>query len=261
MKPRIVTITPQMAAQWLDANTRNRRISVMHVQALMREMKAGRWKVNGDMIRRCENGDLLDGQHRLTAGVRSGVTFKSWVMDGVPEDVFPTIDIGKHRSAADTLSSLGERNARDLAATLILIDRYMTGRALVKIDYSNAEMEGLLLKYPDANESIVSTANRTPLLLPSVMNCCHYLFSKKDAVMTAEFLEKICKGIGLEDGDPWYVLREKLMANHMSKAKMPKEHMWALCIKAWNFAREGKRIAVLRLSIENGKLTQFPVVQ
>lgn len=260
MKPEIKNITPKLAAQWLEANRNNRKLSDAHVAALSREMRSGRWKLNGDMIRRDLDGNLLDGQHRLAAVLRSGVTIRSWVMCGVPADVFDTIDVGKRRSAADTLSCLGEKDARTIAASLTLIERYMTGKAQTGVEYSNTEMEVLLRKYPDVRQHLVSNRVRTPLLKPSIMNCCHYLFWQKDPVMADEFIEKISKGVGLEMGDPWYVLRERLMNDHMSKAKLPKAHIWALCIKAWNLAREGKRCGQLKLGMTDGKITTFPVV-
>jgi hypothetical protein len=261
MKPQLMTITPKIAKQMLQANARNRQVSEPNVARLTKEMKSGRWKLNGDMIRRSKDGNILDGQHRLMAVVRSGVTIQSWVMDDVPDDVFDTIDVGKKRSTADTLSCLGEKNARDLAATLTLIERYMTGRAESQVEYSNSEMEGLLIKYPDVREHLVSNGNRTPLIQPSVLNCCHYLFSKKDPELANEFIEKVVRGIGLEMGDPWYVLRERLVENSISKAKLPKTQVWALCIKAWNYARDGKRISCLKLIREGPHAEGVPVVR
>ncbi len=38
-------------------------------------MKSGEWKYNGESIKVCTDGSLLDGQHRLEACIESGVTF------------------------------------------------------------------------------------------------------------------------------------------------------------------------------------------
>ena len=260
MKAELKTITPEIAAKMLEANTSNRPLTEANVAGLVKEMKGGRWKVNGDMIRFSDSNIIIDGQHRLYAVVRSGITIQSWVMDGLPSDVFDTIDVGKRRSAGDTLGCRGEKNACRMAAALIMIDKYMTGRVEKSVQYSNTEVEGLLGKYPDVRESLMTTMNGKGLLLPSVLDSCHYLFSKKDPVMTEVFMEKILKGVGLEEGDPWYVLRERLLTNSIANAKLSKAFMMALCIKAWNAARQGKRITKLQLNLVDGKMGVFPVV-
>jgi hypothetical protein len=259
-QPSLITITPAVAAQMLEMNTANRPLTEGHVLSLSREMMGGRWKINGDMIRISATNNIIDGQHRLHAVVRSGITIQSWVIWGLNDDVFDTIDVGKRRTSGDTLSCRGEKNAARLAAALIMIEKYMTGRAEKSIRFSNTEVEGLLAKYPEARESVMSSISGKGLLLPSVLDACHYLFSKKDLVMTAVFMEKIFKGIGLEEGDPWYALRERLLMNSMSTAKLSKALLMALCIKAWNAARQGKRISKLQLNVVEGKMGTFPVV-
>lgn len=261
MKTELKTITPEIAAEMLKANTMNRPLTESNVATLVKEMKGGRWKINGDMIRLSICNMVIDGQHRLHAVVRSGITIQSWVMEGLPADVFDTIDVGKRRSSGDTLSCRGEQNAHRLGAALVMIDKYMTGRAEKSVTYSNTEVEGLLAKYPDVRKSLMTTKSGKGLLLPSVLDACHYLFSQKDPAMTEVFMERIFKGVGLEEGDPWYVLRERLLVNSLSNTKLSKAFMMALCIKAWNSARQGKRISKLQLNLVDGKMGVFPTVQ
>lgn len=261
MKAELRTITPELAKQMLAANTANRPLTESNVLALAKEMKAGRWKVNGDMIRFSNEHVVIDGQHRLHAVVKSGVTIESWVMYDLPSEVFNTIDVGKRRSAGDTLSCRGHINAFRLAAALAMIDKYMTGRADKSVQYSNTEIEGLLEKYPDVSNYMLHKKNGKFLLTPSVFDCCYYLFSKKDPEMANVFVERIFKGIGLEEGDPWYVLRERLLANSISNTKLPKPLLLALCIKAWNAARQGRRVTKLQLNLIDGKMGYFPVIE
>ena len=256
----LITITPADAEALLEINTANRPLTERHILNLSKEMMRGRWKINGDMIRISATNIIIDGQHRLHAVVRSGITIQTWVIYGLSDDVFDTIDVGRRRSSADTLSCRGEKNAVRLGAALIMIEKYMTGRAETNVRFTNTEVEELLAKYPQARESVMSSSNAKGLLIPSVLDACHYLFSKKDPVMTAVFMEKLFKGIGLEEGDPWYALRERLVMNSLSNAKLSKGLLMALCIKAWNAARHGKRISKLQLNTVQGKLENFPVV-
>jgi len=254
MKPILKNITPDIAEEMLLNNTGNRALNLRHVDRLAKEIKAGRYKINGDMIRLSKNGRVLDGQHRLNAVIKSGIPIQSWVMEDMSDDIFDTIDqLQKTRSAGDTLSCLGNKNAFRLAAALILVDKYMTGRVEKSVIYSNGEIEELLVKYPEVKDSIHTNLNGKKLFMPSVMDACHYLFSRKNSLMADRFMGRLIRGNGLEEGEPEYVLREKLVSNSLSKAKLSKAYIFALVIKAWNHRRAGKTIHALRLNEREGK--------
>lgn len=259
MKAELRTITPAWAAKTLkDKNTDNRAMNIKHVAKLADEIKSGRWKVNGDTI--CINDDrLIDGQHRLAAVVQTGITIQSFVIEGIPSDVFDTKDVGKRRSPGDTLSVRGEKNSYRLASALALTDRYMTCRGDQNVNYSNTEIEGLLEKYPDIRDSLQVGVQCKDILPPSLLDACHYIFSRIDTKLADEFVTKIIKGTGLEDRDPFYILRERLVKNSVSKAKLTKPYMLALCIKAWNYTRKGMKVRFLRWR-DTGEVTEpFPV--
>jgi hypothetical protein len=223
-------------------------------------MSLGRWKFNGDTI--CLNGDrLIDGQHRLMAVVKSGVTIDALVVDGLPSDVFDTKDIGKQRTAADTLSTHGEVNCRSLSAALLVVDKYITGRVSRRVQYTNIEIEDLLHKHPDIRRSVVLCLRTKKLVPPSIMAGLHYLFSRKDETAADKFVSQLISGSGLVDGDPIYVLRERIMQNSISKSKISNEYMMALIIKAWNHKRAGAMVHNLRFRQEGANPESFPVIQ
>jgi hypothetical protein len=66
-------------------------------------MHAGNWICSPDGIIIGKTGRLLQGQHRLMAIIKSGVTCKMIVWRGVDDDVFRVLDRGKTRSASDAL--------------------------------------------------------------------------------------------------------------------------------------------------------------
>lgn len=261
MRAELRTITPQWAEQILrERNIGNRAMNRKHVESLAREIVTDRWKVNGDTI--CLNQRrLVDGQHRLAAVVLAGRSIRSLVVEGVSSDVFDTKDVGKRRSSGDTLSVHGEKNAHRLAASLVLIDRYFTGRAEKSVKYSNTEIEELLEKYPGARDSVQTSNRHRGLITPAVLDACHYLFSLKDPCLADEFVDKVFRGVGLEEGSPWYALRDRLMRNSIAKAKLSKTYIMAICIKAWNHARDGKSVKYLRWADEGEKHETFPVVK
>jgi hypothetical protein len=260
MKAELKTITPAWASMILEQrNANNRALSIPHVENLTREIKSGRWKVNGDTI--CLNGDrLIDGQHRLTAVIEANMSIQCWVIDGLPSDVFDTKDIGKRRTAADTLSVLGENQTVRLAAMLVIVDKYYTEKSDQFVNYSNTQVEGLLKKYPDARDTIEGSPRHRGIIPQSILDACHYLFNKKDAALANDFVEKITKGTDLRQGDAWYVLRERLMQNSFSKAKLPKLYILALCIKAFNYKRAGVcPVRALRWR-QDGNAEKFPKI-
>lgn len=70
----IVQITPETAAKMLQKNI-NRRIKTLTADKYGRDMKNGKWSLNGDTIVVDEDGYIKNGQHRLTGCVRSESPF------------------------------------------------------------------------------------------------------------------------------------------------------------------------------------------
>jgi hypothetical protein len=253
-------ITPAVAKRMLALNKTNRPLSKFHVDRLSREMKLGRWKMNGDTI--CLNGSrLIDGQHRLAAGIQSGCSFETLVVYGVDSDVFDTKDVGKRRSAGDTLAVRGEIHTNLLAAALTLFERYMTGRTNTKTCYTNSEVEELLEKYPGMRDCVQGSKHRTRLVQGSVMAACHYLFRQIDKEQADQFMDDIVSGQNLSAEDSVYRLRERLMNNAISKAKLPPEYIMALIIKTWNARRTGKTLRNLIYRTTGDIAEQFPIAR
>ena len=67
-----VLVTPVMAAQWLSDNPHNRAIREERVLELSEKIHQGNWKPNPP-IEVFDTGRLWNGQHRLSAIVRTGI--------------------------------------------------------------------------------------------------------------------------------------------------------------------------------------------
>lgn len=100
----IVLVTPELAAEWLKANTFNRRIQKRHVRQMANDLLEGRWPFNPQPISFGTDSSLLDGQHRLTAIVLAGVPVRMAVWFNVPLDARRIMDTGKTRSLSDVAS-------------------------------------------------------------------------------------------------------------------------------------------------------------
>lgn len=99
-----VTITPVIAQYLLDNhNAHNRPVKATRVDQYAMELQLGKWKYNGERILFDKKGNLLSGQHRLLAIIKSGISMTVDLKFGIDPDVRDTIDTGAARSTADVL--------------------------------------------------------------------------------------------------------------------------------------------------------------
>lgn len=103
----IETITPAIARGMLSMNKNNyRSLSKYKVSLYAYEMQNNAWETNGEPIVFDEDGNLKNGQHRLTAIVESDVTLPMLVVRGVAKDV-NIFDIGYARTQSQMARSEG----------------------------------------------------------------------------------------------------------------------------------------------------------
>lgn len=112
------TITPQMARDMLERNKMNRTIRDKWVRELASLMQAGEFILNGESLSIDSDGQILDGQHRLTACVRANTAFETVVARGLPPAVRPTVNAGVKRSFTDDLTMNGVTQAAHRHALL-----------------------------------------------------------------------------------------------------------------------------------------------
>ena len=74
MNFEIVEITPKIAREMLTKNVCNRSFRHTWVSVLAQDMLNGNWELTPSPIIFDEDGTLIDGQHRLMAVEKSGVT-------------------------------------------------------------------------------------------------------------------------------------------------------------------------------------------
>ena len=258
VKVSVVCITPQLAADMLQRNTLNRAITNIHVKRLSQEMLEGRWKLNGDSIR--FSGDrLIDGQHRLWAVVESGITIESLVVDGLEDGVFDTIDIGKNRSHADTLSVMGVYAAKSTAAALKVIERYQSGRLASTPRLSNAEVIGLFVRHHAITRSVQVCGYQAGLVPASMLIAFHYLASIKSVEEADMFVKDMKSGAGLSQDDPVFRLRERFISLSCENRATEKrcDYVFACFIRAWNARRAGRTLKRLQISNEDLRSETF----
>lgn len=105
-----ITVTPDIAKKWLsERNTHNRPIYPKSVEKIAYEMKSGNYFDTANYVSFYSDGVLHDGQHRLSAIVKSGCPLEMWVVFGVlPAAAFVT-DTNKPRNLLDRSTLAGHR--------------------------------------------------------------------------------------------------------------------------------------------------------
>lgn len=134
-------VTPALAAQWLKNNFRNRPVSEDVVAAYARDMQSGVWTPTHQGIAFNDRDELIDGQHRLLAVVRCGVTIHTMVTFGLPSKIpesemttMDAVDRGRTRSVGDQLKiQHGLKQGTVIAAACMVLSRLCFGQRLRRL--------------------------------------------------------------------------------------------------------------------------------
>lgn len=252
-------VDPKFAADGLAKNPRNRPLSERLGDRYADAMSRGEWEETGDPIRFNCDGTLIDGQHRLYAVIKSGVTLPMLVVRGLPRTAFHKIDGGKRRTNGDHLAASGEVMYNHLASAIRwygVIDKRKSWKTMA---VTSSQMFLTLKKNPKIRDSVSYIHHTKALKIASgsILAACHYAFAAKDKELADKFIEQLAAGEGLKRTDPVYVLRERLRRNRQEREKLPQDCIAVFVIKSWNATRKGESIKKLVwLSDES-----FPVVQ
>lgn len=245
---KLVTITPQYALELLVNNTMNRPISARLVVTLTEQIKGGLWMVNGDAIRISDTGKILDGQHRLMAIEAANMAVETFIVTGLPEACFKTININcRSRTPSDVLAISGEQYSAPLSATLNWLARHELGSVAVKDAYPVNVLQDMLAQHPQVRESVRLVKQIKCKLLPAAPTAfMHYLFHVKDAELADIFVQGMQGGYDGSKFPNFALYHGKLIRDYTSRVKAGKEELVILGLKAWNAQRTGKRLQVLR---------------
>lgn len=256
IKSGIVTITPEIAMQLLTRNPCNRDVKPANIHFLVKEINEGRWVVNGESIKIDYEGNLMDGQHRLWACIKSDTPIRTNVIIGIAPSTIGTIDTGTRRIAKDLLDMHSIPNSTLISSTVKLIhqfdkgvygdlggsSRVLSNQEVLDFYYAN---ENKLNTSVNLGSSYYKKSNR--LVSPSILAGLHFLCAKKSVSDADEFFTKLCTGIGLVESSPITALRNVLGKDQIAKNHMHQKEKVQLIITAWNKFRRNERCKVLKI--------------
>lgn len=257
-------VTPAIAAEWLAKNQDNRPVSKATVDLYAKEMRSGLWFSGGaDAIVFSKSGSLINGQHRLHAIVKSGISVEMGVRTEADHGSFVAMDQGRRRSAADHPCLSGLRNRNIIAGALRFIDAYQTKTlttcSSIPRNIMIRDVERVFVLYPEIDDlgclvrshKVIRSASILGVLTIACRN------NRQDAI---RFFTSVGSGENLPSGSVEVVLRRQLELDLASRAKEPRLLQAARVIKAWNLYQENKRTGRNRNFIRVAANEPFPTI-
>lgn len=245
-----IRMTPEHALQILQMNSENRPVKPTHVATMARDMAAGRFQFNGDAIRVAKNGQLLDGQHRLMAAVKSGCAFDTILVTGLDAEARDTIDSGVKRLFSDRLAMNGFQNSTSLAAAARLL--IVLAVPQVRIP-SHQEMQDFVLAHADLSESVSVSQHAFPGM-GATLSAIHYAGVRTGNAARADAFVGVWRsGIPDYDGCAAHRLRERLLKSTASGAtasKIRHPDRLKLACSSWNHFVRRSSVAKMILPSE-----------
>jgi hypothetical protein len=255
-----VLVTPERAKEILKKNTSNRRVKEASVTRYANDMKAGRWRSGTyELIKISKTGRVLDGQHRLHAVIKSGVSVLFHIVHGLEEDLFSVLDTGSVRNASDIFKIAGIPNETVIPS---IIQTFTSLQADILDPYAVAKQNRLtnaqlLAEYQKHPESWQIVARKTmlwytqfaKLLYPSQIGGAYAHFSTIDKEQAESFFSQLTSGFAVEN-NTIVRLRNVYTADWTATKKMSAATKMALLIKTWNAFRTKKEIKLLRFDPE-----------
>ena len=200
MKTQLMTITPQWASEVLEKrNPSNRKMRQSWVEKMARDILAGAFITTHQGIAFDENGNLLDGQHRLAAIAKSKRAVEILVTTGLPAlhrvngthlTAFNAIDQGRARLAGEVLQMQGLQNGCKLAAVARALIMSCNSGQIVAVSLPQIQLT--LEALGQSAETCVMVSNTGKLFhAPSYVLAAAALLHTKMPVQTESFLSEL----------------------------------------------------------------------
>lgn len=224
MNVRIRTVTPTMAAKWLDAEVKNRPVRSTLVRKYSRDMRNDNWGFSESAIIVTSSDGIINGRHRLHAIVDTGRSQRFIVVRGADPDMVLHMDQGSKRTAQQAANISGACGRRlsglDMSLAWFVIHQAKEVRhngshneRIAAVKRLDASVGFVTSKVTNTVRGITTTAVLAPVVR------AHHIGHDVDRL--GEFLEVITTGLQAETGD-WaaVILRNWCIADATTVSSM-----------------------------------------
>lgn len=270
---KIQTVTPKMAQAWLEGNVDNRRLRESRVLHFSKILQLGEWDLTGDAIVFDDQGVLINGQHRLTAIVVTGIPARLLILRGVPSSAQEVMDQGLSRNLGDQLHRRGIAYPIYIAGGLHWLYRMHYIEETGNVHFASPAMRPTLrelLQLFDKNMELVEEAGSFNRLIkvtrvrPGPTLAIKHRLARIDTDDAETFFDKWTDGEGLKRSDPIHRLREFTLEDARyatTRGRAPDYRYVAYALKAWNWWREGKPMERLNWTYSSTRREPWPTPQ
>ena len=263
---KTMTITPAVAQKLLEQNTGNfRGVQWSKVDKWVTAMKAGEWQENGDTICIGYDGILIDGQHRLHAVIKSGITIRCIVVTGLAPESAKTKDTGKPRALNDWVRHSGQKNAAAITAIGRLCMAYKAGLWGANTNYQSRLTDNQVLDFVTSHDealqgTMLLVSPCRDIIVTSMLGSIMMIACEDKNPATNELCTWFCKalhtGSGLGATEPVLHLRNRLNVPKHKKDVPYIQRMMASLV--WNRTVRGNPMTLLKYNL-TGPNAQKPI--
>lgn len=256
METRLVLVTPELAAQWLASNTRNRKVVQSAVDAFVLLLKNGEFRVTHQGPAIAPDGTLLDGQHRLLAVVKSGISVLMNVSLDVPLSAMEAIDTGgcgtrkPHEVIAiadGTRTDMLFRSTVNAAHRIVHgVSAQGSGRRKLTV----ADLREAIRVHGDSARSILGIEcgrnhdRITQAPSNGVLTIMHRIYPEK----SLEFSKLLRSGLGMHERHPVHVLRQFVLLRYRPDGGTARDDLADRTFSAFDAFRRGSDRHIVRAS-------------
>ncbi len=265
---RLVEVTPDIACNWLERNTKNRRLRDTDVRKYAADMKAGRWKSGGNIIKFDVDGNIVNGQHVLWAVIESACTVPMYVLSGLDPSVVLVEDDHARRTLPDVIRiqhpgrAVGTKHA-GIATILRVSMEWATGKSTHKWDEPRQEQIAFMERHWDAIQfaSSVFGSIRKGIAISSVMAVIARAYYSQDHDLLRRFAQVLQTGLVQETTENAAVLlRNQLldMVGSSSATMMVKQAIYYKTERALHAFIDREHLRVLKTQQDPQELFPLP---
>lgn len=124
----IVTITPEIAAEWLKYNQNNRTAKEFSIQKISEDMNSNNWQFTHQGLAFGLDCELKDGQNRLYSIINTKKAIKSLVFIGLSDAAKGVVDQNTARSPLDAAKFAGIKTTKRAISCAKLCEAGLDGQ-------------------------------------------------------------------------------------------------------------------------------------
>lgn len=191
MQITVEFVTPAIAKKWMEQNTGNRRLRETTVEQYARDMLAGNWESEPVPVCFDETGKLGNGQHRLSAIIKSGKAQKMLVARHVPRRAIAMMDRGLGRTLNDVSKFVGANFDSRQASIARILKWGPRDQGAKSFD----ELFEAYQEHADVIDLVCASASKTAGMNAAMLAVCAKAAYKHDHAKIQRFLHILRTGM------------------------------------------------------------------